>query len=379
MKSEAGSFKCPNSLRGYHFDLHYAIIGWTFGEKEECMASKREISFTALVAIALGVATIACSLTGSPSSPTTSSTQLPLASSTSPPPTSTPLSLTQLRMNLQVGEIYKIRMISSQQLTQTLDGETQVTDQSLGYGYSYTVTEVDGEGNISVDALYDWALFEQEGPLGSVSYDSDNPPEVIPDAALGFHALVGNGFSIKFSPEGLVLDISGLDEMYAGMIDEMGIDDAAIRAQMEQLLQEQFSADTLSDQLNNLTLQLPEEALQVGDSWTVSADSSAMVPMQVETTYTLVAIDGDIASIDVSSIITPDPDGGILDLGVIQIGYSLNGTQEGFLEVDVNTGMTLNFTLNQSMEGEMVMYLEGEEIIVPTSIEAITTIESVAE
>jgi hypothetical protein len=282
-------------------------------------------------------------------------------------------------MNLQVGEVYQIRMISDQQISQSVEGETQDTLQTFGYGYTYTVTDVDENGNIWVDARYNWALFEQDGPLGSVSYDSDNPPEVIPDAAIGFHGLVGNGFSIKFSPDGLILDITGLDEMYAGMLDDMGITDDTTRAQMEQVFQEQFGEEALSEQLNNIILQLPGEAIQVGDTWTVSADSSAIAPMMIETTYTLLSLKGNIATIDVSSIVSPDPDGGIMDLGLFQIGYSLHGEQEGFLEVDVNTGLTMNFTLNQSMTGEMVMYMDGEELSVPTTIEATTTIESVKD
>ena len=343
------------------------------------MEKKKGISILIVVLIVVCVATIACSLSGTSSSNTPDSTRVPPAAPTTSPPTPTPLVLSQMQLNLQVGEVYQIRMISDQKVTQNLDGETQVTSQTFGYGYSYTVTDVDEDGNIWLDALYTWALFEQDGPLGTVSYDSANPPEVVPDAAIGFHGLVGNGFSLKFSPDGLILEIAGLDEMYAGVIDEMGFTDDAVRAQMEQLMQEQFGEEALSEQLNNLVLQLPEESLLIGDTWTVTADSSAIVPMVVETTYTLLSIDGDIATIDVSSVITPDPDGGLMDFGAFQISYSLNGDQEGFTEVDVSTGLTMNFALNQSMFGEMVMYMDGEELSVPSTIEATTTIEAIKD
>jgi hypothetical protein len=334
---------------------------------------------------ATSIPTQAPTLTPKPTLTSTPTSTPTITHSSTPTPTSTSTSVTasdvlpQMQLNLKEGEVFHIRMVSDQEISTTVEGQKQEIIQKIGYGYTYTVTSVDAEGNVSIDIVYNWILLEQETDFGKVQFDSSNPPEEIPPEAEGYNALLGKGFSIRITPQGEILDIEGLDEMYMGMIDDLDITDETEREQMKQLFRDQFGNDALKEQMGNLMMDYPEGPIRVGDTWTQSVESTAIVPLIIETTYFLRSYENGIATIDARSTITTHPDAEMLDLGYAKIGYNLSGEQEGTTLLDVETGLTLNGTITQTLSGEMTMIMEDEEMTVPMSILGVTTIEMIME
>lgn len=346
------------------------------------MAGVREFTRWTLILIVCSFSLLACSLGSIPffsgATPTPSLTPTPVPTNT-PVPTPTPPALTLMQLNLMLGDVYRVRMVSDQVITQTLEGQTEESLQSFGYEFTYTVREVDAQGNTAIDVAYEWVFIEQGGSMGSVSYDSANPPEVIPEGALGFAALVGRGFSMRLTAEGEVLEISGLDAMYAEMLDELAPDDPEMRQVLEQVLQEQFGEEALSSQLNNIVFELPDEPIEVGESWTSSTQAMALVQMNLENVYTLRSFDGKVAIIDGYSTVTPGEGDQMIDMGFIQLSYALEGVQEGTTELDVTTGWTTKATITQNLSGVMTITAEGESLEVPITLESTSTVETSKE
>jgi hypothetical protein len=328
---------------------------------------------------ATSIPTLAPTLTPKPtltSTPTLTPTPLP---SSTPTPSPIPAVLPQMHLNLKEGDVFHIRMVSEQEISTTIEGEKQDIIQKIGYGYTYTVTSVDPEENMSIDIVYDWILLEQETDFGKVQYDSSDPPEEIPPEAEGYNALLGKGFSIIMNSHGEVINIEGLDEMYIEMIDDLDIADETEREQMKQLFRDQFGDEALKEQMGKMMMEYPEGSIHVGDTWTLSMESTVLVPLLFETTYSLRSYENGMATIDAKSIITLQPDAEMLDLGYAKIGYNLTGEQEGTTILDVETGLTINATITQTLSGEMTMIMEEEELTVPISILGETTIEMAME
>jgi hypothetical protein len=316
------------------------------------------------------------------STPTSTPTITP-SSTPTPTPTPTPTLATtsdvlpQIQLNLQEGDVLYIRMVSDQEISTTFEGEKQDILQTIGYGFTYTVTSVVPEGNMSINIVYDWILIEQETDFGKVQYDSSDPPEEIPPEAESYNALLGKGFSIIMTSQGEIIEVEGLDEMYNEMIDSLDITDETEREQMKQLFRDQFGDEALKEQMGTMMMDYPEGPIRVGDSWTQSIGSTMIAPLITETTYSLRSYENGIATIDAKSIITSDPEAEMLDFGYAKIGYSLSGEQEGTTLLDVETGLTLNGTITQTLSGEMTMIMDDEEMTVPMSILGETTIEMV--
>ena len=324
--------------------------------------------------------------------PTTTPTRTPTATpsdTATPAPTRTPRPVTAtpvadlggtpvslvLRMNLEPGELYRVRFRTEQLVTQSMQGQSFDTNQQIGYEYNYSVRSADAAGNTWVDVQYTWVHIEQETILGSMFYDSDNPPAEVPPGAQAFAALVGSGFSMLITPQGKVLEVEGLEAMYAQMLQAIDFPDAAAEQQFRQTLEQQFGEEALKQQMSGASFEFPPEPIGIGESWTTTTELTVLMPMMIESKYTLRSVEGGLAELELSSTVNSSANAGPVDFGTVQIEYSVSGEQQGIVQVDLASGMTSS-QIHQTLSGEMVMAAEGQTLNVPISIRSTVEVES---
>ena len=280
-----------------------------------------------------------------------------------------------LQLDLEEGAVYRIRTLTTQDMSQSFEGQTFEIGQIMGFEYMYTVTSREPDGSAWVDVSYTRAIFESETPLGTESYDSADSSGQIPEGAEGFAAVVGTGFSMKIGSDGEILEIEGLDEMLDQILSGLNLPDAEMRQAFELTLRQQYSEQAMKDQLGNLLFDFPEGSLQVGDSWSSTQESNVMLPIIAETTYTLLDFDENMALIEVRSEIRTGEGEGGMDFGLFAFDFTISGTQTGTIQVDLNTGLA-NSVIDQILLGEMTMLIEGEEVNVPLNINQTVQVES---
>lgn len=285
----------------------------------------------------------------------------------------------KMQFSPEVGDVYRIDMTMVQEITQTFEGEEMITEQTMGFGYSISATSGDEDGNVWLDAQYEWIQLQQNTPVGTVEYDSRNPPEDSDPLYQAFGNMVGKGFSMKVSPSGEVLEVTGVDTLLFGLIEDLGVEDETLRAQFEEQIQEQFSEEALKEQMGNMIVDYPEGEVRIGDTWTASSQSTDLAPIAVETTYTLEAYEDGIATVRMVSTLNSDPETSVMDMGMFQIKYDLTGTQEGTVEVDIEIGLSVNSVITQEMSGEMTLIVEEEEFSVPITMTSNVTIEMIKD
>ena len=277
-----------------------------------------------------------------------------------------------LALNLAQGDVYRASVTTEQTVAQELFGEAQTIEQAFSFDYSYSVNRVDDDGNLSIGVVYEAATFEQEGPTGSVSYDSATSTEV-PTEAIGYAALVGNGFEIELAPGGQVLAIDGVDELLQAVFDAAELPPGPEGDLLRETLLAQFGEEVLADTFEQSFNIYPQGPVAVGDSWSEQGAVNYGFALIADTTWTLVDRADGVATVEVDSTIESDPEAEPLDLGVMQMEIALAGEQSGTLLIDEATGWVIESTLTQSFEGSM----SGEGVEVPMSIEStITTVGS---
>lgn len=281
-----------------------------------------------------------------------------------------------LQLDLQEGAIYRIRLLSSQDLSQTFEGQNIDIGQKIGFEYTYSVTSLESDGSAWVDVTYTRALYETDTPFGTESYDSADPPGRIPEGAEGFAAIVGTGFLMRIATDGEILEIEGLEQMYDQMLSEMNLTDPDMLQAFDLTFRDQYSEQAMKDQLGNLLFEFPEGSIKVGDSWTSIQESNAILPIVAENTYSLLEFDENTALIEVRSEIQAGAAEGGADTGLFGLDFTLTGSQEGLIQVDLETGLS-NSNVDQVLFGEMTIVIEGEEISVPLNILQTIQVESV--
>jgi hypothetical protein len=258
-----------------------------------------------------------------------------------------------LKLRLEPGKSYGAKMIADQTITQTLMGQTQTITQSIGMGYTYQVQSVDPDGSMWVKITYDWVSYKQDSPMGKVSYDSANPPATVPQAAIGYAALVGRGFSAKITPTGEMTDVRGADQMVAEILGAMNLPAGSARDQVEALLRTQLSDEALKDSFEKAALFYPDKPIAVGDSWSGQIALASGMPMILDTTWTLKARKNGVATVETRSDARPNPGAKPLELAGMSISYELSGVQSGSMDLDEKTGWLLGGTLKQDVSGKV--------------------------
>ncbi len=284
----------------------------------------------------------------------------------------------ELRLRLKGGESYRLRMTTVQKVLQTIQGRRQEMNQTMAVGYRFDVTGVDNGGTASVQITYDSIAFRQEGPMGVIEYDSDNPPPVVPPLARGFAGIVGMGFSMKVTPEGEVLEVDGAEEMLTEMLDQLELPQGPARASIKAILQKEFGDQALQELMNIALAIYPDRPVGIGDSWSRRMVISRGFPMVVENTWTLKSRKDGIAFIEISSEITPGPEGSSIGMGPMELNYEIRGTQTGTIELKEATGWIIRSEVTQSLSGEVRLKTAPEAggVSWPISVESTITTET---
>jgi hypothetical protein len=89
----------------------------------------------------------------------------------------------------------------------------------------------------------------------------------------------------------------------------------------------------------------------------------------VDSTWTLISRENGIATIDVVSTLSPNPEGEPLELGTMTMGYNLSGSQHGSIQIDEISGWCVQSELLQEISGEITLTMGEEEQSWPISIE----------
>lgn len=146
--------------------------------------------------------------------------------------------------------------------------------------------------------------------------------------------LQGKSVIMSVSSSGEVKEVTGLDKLFGG--------DAIMLSTIDKQINQSFSQGMAY---------LPGKTVHVGDTWTNEVVQKQQMGMTstIKNTWTLEKVSGDIAYISVISTVDMDGGSGPLQQGQIDI------TQEGDMEVDIPTGMTMAGNLTQSMKMDMGM------------------------
>ncbi len=285
-----------------------------------------------------------------------------------------------LRYNLQEGQTYSLRMNMEQKISQTLMGQEIAVNQTLGLDVHYDVQDVDNRGNMTAQVVIDALRYRMESPMGNIEYDSQKPAAADPTAQI-FGALVGAGFTMKISPTGEVLEVSGVQEMVEdilGRLDTLG----ASRDQLMQTLGQWLDEKGLAQITGLNTAVYPDYPIAVGESWSkeISGGGMGVMALSINNTWTLRSCQGGACTIEVRSTAQSAAGAAPVEMMGIQVSYDIAGDQSGTIQVDRTTGWIIHADLKQRFEGKVAVKGGAQGIPSgmnwPIVIESVITIDS---
>ncbi|HUT12734.1 MAG TPA: DUF6263 family protein [Thermoguttaceae bacterium] len=265
----------------------------------------------------------------------------------------------ELRLRLEKGESHRLRWTSNQTIRQTLPDQRQLdVEQAFGMGFTLDVQDVDAEGTGKVRVTYHAVTFEQDNPLeGKIAFDSASPPEKPHPLTMGLAGLVGQSFTMTLTSKGKVTSVEGVDAMLANVLESIDAPVPGLKQVMKEKMKQQFGDEALKKVMENMMAIYPDGPVAVGDTWSNRIDVATGFAMSIENTFTLKALEDDVAIVMMESKVRPNPDAEAIDMGIMKMRYELSGTQQGEMELDLKTGWPKRQELTQDLSG--TVHVEG--------------------
>lgn len=264
-------------------------------------------------------------------------------------------------------------MTLEQEITQTVMGQEQRTEQTIAYGWTQTVEPLGADGRLGISVVYDWVSVLQElpPPAGRIEFDSRKEDPQPGPATAGFAAMVGAGFRIQVTPAGEILAVEGVTEMLDQMFSKLELPPEA--EAMRQALMKQFGDEAMKEFMQPFVSIYPDEDVGVGDTWERTHVVTAIYPHVQENTYELLERADGVCKLGLQSKVTAAEDAPPMDMGMAKFQISVAGTQEGTITVDEATGLVRESKVESALSGEMQL-LDQDMEPWPMAIEQVVTL-----
>ncbi|MHC4118686.1 MAG: DUF6263 family protein, partial [Planctomycetota bacterium] len=288
-----------------------------------------------------------------------------------------------LKLSLKPGLKRRLRLLREYNSSYTVGGQPRDNNGRLTTELEFEVKQVDPNGVMSLKVTHLRFHEITERASGQSEYDSAKP-DTLGNTHFGpiFSAMIGQSFVVKVTPQGEMLELDGLNEMYQQMAEPLveyedeatrqtydgesakrrmdaanqkhGSRQERIEATREKLPNGPYSREeNIRDMLDDVIMSFPGGPVEIGDSWTATPFSVGNQDLG-DHTYTLRENNQAAVLVDISSKVELDEERpASTDGSRGPLRTTLAGSGQGSLEIDPGTGWMLrkNWTLRYS--GEM--------------------------
>jgi hypothetical protein len=187
-----------------------------------------------------------------------------------------------LRFRPEVGAAFEVLQEMQQNTAMEMGpAGSQQMESEMRMETSQRVLDPAESGAHRIEFVFDrMTMSMTQGGQQMMSVDTSDEEQDNPQFG-AFSAMVGQAYVVEIDDLGAVTGMEGLDEMLAAAAESTG------NAQIQTILEQAFSEDTMLQTMQMSMPAFPEEAVAVGDSWNRQMEMS--IPMlgtlQVDATY----------------------------------------------------------------------------------------------
>ena len=247
-----------------------------------------------------------------------------------------------LKLNLKAGDQRKATADMDMKMTMSAGDKQQQMNVFMGLTMSFDVLDVDQAGVHTLKTTYDRVRVKMSGGGVGIEYDSDTSAGEENPATQVFAAMVGASLTVKVTPEGKTLEVTGLDELAEKVSAKLP---PFARANVDQQVK------GMTNSLDQMMAFLPQKPVDIRDSWssTMELATDPSMPMKVDATYTLHDRKDGVAIVKID--------------GKMRAGEGLSGTMTGTMKIDEATGWNQGGEMTMDMSGtmqDMEVQMKGE-------------------
>lgn len=291
---------------------------------------------------------------------------------------------TSLKMNLEKNKVYRLRSVSEQTITQTVNGNQQTVESEVNYTLS--VKMIDVTPDFMVTEVHFDTLITNTNTMGKTSSINSTVEGNIASSETSdimsciMNRMSKNGLFVKMDFTGKPVEI-----VNAKMLSDMVLKDTAsitltepVASALKTQIAGMVSDNTMKTMIGGFTWHLPGKEVSVGDRWEMTEQtSSGGMLLTIITNYRLDGISGNNATISVeSSIKAAENAPPIRSAGATVTYDNLTGISKSTLVIDVRSGLVVEDNGKTHISGNLGISAPGFSMDMPMDINGETKVKA---
>ncbi|HLT51776.1 MAG TPA: DUF6263 family protein, partial [Arenibacter sp.] len=174
---------------------------------------------------------------------------------------------TTLGYHLKKGEVFKVKQMAEQIITQELDGTSHVITNQIDGVLEFKVLGEVAEGYEIALTFKDLNLIMTSSLQGELM--NVRATEVVEGDMQSkiFNTILNNPVKMVLAKTGDILRVSGGDSLVNKMTDASGLEDEFSINLMKRSLSKEFGSEALSNSYKQMTFIYPDKKVKVNDQW----------------------------------------------------------------------------------------------------------------
>jgi hypothetical protein len=287
-----------------------------------------------------------------------------------------------LKMNLEKNKLYRLKSVSEQTVTQTINGNQQTVDSKVEYTFSLKMLDVTPD--FMVTEIHFDTLVTNTNTMGKTTSINSTVEGDIKSSETSdimsciFNRLSKNALYVKMDFTGKPVEI-----VNAKMLSDLVLKDTAtitlaepLAAAIKKQIAGTVSEDNLKTMISSFTWHLPNKQVSKGDNWTLTDQmNSGGMKLSIITTYHVDEIDGNNTSLTVESNIKAVENAAPIQSGGATVTYdNLAGQSKSNMLIDIRTGLVVEDKSKTRISGTLGISAPGFSMQMPMDINGETKV-----
>jgi len=281
-----------------------------------------------------------------------------------------------LKMNLEKNKVYRLKSVSEQAITQTVNGVQQTTESKVNYTLSLKM--IDATADFMITEVHFDTLITNTNSMGkmilisSVKEGDIKSAETADVMSYIMNRLSKNALYVKMDFTGKPFEI-----VNSKMLSDLILKDTSsitltgpTAAAVKKEIINSISDNSLKTMIGMFTWCLPGKQVSTGDDWNVTQQmNSGGMMLDIVTTYHLDGLNGNNANITAESNIKAADNADPIESGGAKVTYDdLKGLSKANMVIDIRSGLLLEDKTKTHITGNLGISAPGFSMQIPLDI-----------
>ena len=279
-------------------------------------------------------------------------------------------------MNLEKNKVYRLKSLSEQTVTQTINGVQQTTESKVNYTMSLKM--IDATADFMIAEVHFDTLITSTNTMGKIANYSSVTEGDIKSAEMAdvlsciMNRLSKNALYVKMDFAGKPLEIINLK-----MLSDLVLKDTSsitltgpTAAAVKKQIINSVSDSDLKTMIEGFTWNLPGKQVSAGEDWNVTQQiSTGGMMLEIITNYHLDRIEGNNARITAEANIKTSENAVPIQSGGATVTYDdIRGLSKSDMVIDIRTGLVVENIGKTHITGNLGISAPGFSMQMPMDI-----------